>query len=135
MTASDIPEMPVRSALAFARALVQVIACDRAVQARIREDFTCHIPDLQAIRDIRARVAREKARKPRDIGEKGIDPRDSWEALGAVSKRFVQALERERALSADLARYKGALDSPYLTSPELVARSYEREVKNARGCE
>lgn len=91
--ASDLPDQRPETSEAFARILVQTMRCDRAVQQRIREDFT-HAPDERTIRRLRIEMALSKFPrihepcKPHD----GYYPRDASDQLKAKSVAFLGLL-------------------------------------------
>jgi hypothetical protein len=132
VSASDLPDMRPDSGLAMAKVLVQTMHCDRAVAQRIKEDFDL-APCEQTIKAIRADYQNRRNRKPEP--SRPCDAYRPWIAEAKAEEataEFLYRLERERAYSAELARAKGALHSPLLTSQSLVDKALEREVEKAR---
>jgi hypothetical protein len=68
--ASDLPDMRPDTSLTMARMLVKTMACDEAVQMRLREDFD-HPPALRTIRQLRIEEA---------LGRLPTYDQDPWKA-------------------------------------------------------
>lgn len=136
MTASDLPDMRHEDGLAMAKALVTYMDDERAVQIAVRSEFDCTARGISLTTIRRLRKAHlESLLKPADEPHKlheGHDPAKAAQRLEDANKRFVQALERERAISVEAARSMGALDSPSLRQPAIVDQAWEREINAAR---
>jgi hypothetical protein len=134
--AADLPEMRHPDGLSMAKALVTYMTDERAIQLAVRSEFDCTQRgiSLTTIRQLR-KAHLESLLKPAERPHKpheGHDPAAAARKLEDANKRFLEALERERAISADLSRSMGALDSPALRRPDIVNRAWEREIEAAR---
>lgn len=130
---ADLPDsFSHSSSMAMARVLVSYMDNPQAIRRRILEDFE-RAPSITGIE----RMRRDYLAGPQKAPEKpfklheGYYPAEAAERAQEATRRFVQALERERALSADRARAQGALDSPALRNPQVVDRAWDREMETA----
>ena len=133
MSASDLPDIGHHDATHMAKVLVQYMDSAQAIRDRLSEDYH-NPPTISTIRRLRKEHL-ESLLKPAEAPHKpheGYYPAEHSERMAERSKRFVAALERERALSADVARSMGALDSPSLRQPAIVDQAWEREIAAAR---
>lgn len=133
--AGDLPDMRHEDGLAMAKVLVTYLDDPRAVQIAVRTEFDCTARgiSLTTIRQLR-KAHLESLLKPEDEPHKaheGYYPREAAARLEDTNKRFVEALERERAISAEWSKAMGALDSPALRKPEIVNRAWDREIEAA----
>lgn len=134
--ASDLPEARHADGLAMAKALVTYMDDPRAVQLAVRSEFDCTARgiSLHTIRQLRKAHLEgqlEPDEEPHKLHE-GYYPEQAARKLEDANRRFLAALERERALSVEVARSMGALDSPSLRQPAIVNRAWEREIAAAR---
>lgn len=134
MSASDLPDCNVySSSLQMARTLVTYMDDADAIRRRIAEDFN-DPPAHATIAILRKQyLAKHNEPKEPDVykAHEGYYPSDAAGRADAANVRFVEALERERALSAERAKAQGALDSPALRQPAIVDRAWERETEMA----
>jgi hypothetical protein len=131
--ASDLPDIEgYRSSTDMARVLSSYMDDADKIRARILEDFD-RAPSSITIDRMRRdhlaslKPAPEAPHKPHE----GYYPADVSESAAAASKRFIQALERERAISNEQAKAQGALDSPALRQPDIVNQAWDRETERA----
>mgnify|MGYP001558321029 CR=1 FL=1 len=128
--ASDLPECRNGGPLDMARKLVTYLSDPRAVRRAIKAEYDYGIPCTKTILDLRAAYLRQpKGEEPKPCD--AWRPTEASEAARETSQAFVAALDRERALSAHQARLANALNSRFLTLPELVARKFDREADRA----
>lgn len=133
--AGDLPDMRHEDGLAMAKVLVTYLDDPRAVQIAVRTEFDCTARgiSLTTIRQLR-KAHLESLLKPEEEPHKvheGYYPAAAAARLEDANKRFIAALEHERALSADRAKAQGALHSPALRKPEIVNRAWDREIEAA----
>lgn len=91
---SDLPDMRPETSVAMARMLVKTMACDEAVQLRLREDFD-HPPDLRTIRRLRIEATLCAMPPVRDEPFKafeGYRPHEVSDLAARTNKLFVQRL-------------------------------------------
>jgi hypothetical protein len=134
--ASDLPEPRYRDGKEMAKVLVTYMDDPRAVQLAVKSEYdsTGRGISLTTIRKLRKEHLESllrPAEEPHKLHE-GHDPLAASRRLEDANRRFLAALERERAISADMARAMGALDSPSLRRPEIVNAAWEREINAAR---
>lgn len=132
---ADLPDCSAYdSSMAMARVLVSYMDNADAVRSRILEDFD-KSPAVVTIE----RLRREYLAAPTQPEEEPFKPYEGYypaevaEAAAEASVEFLRRLERERALSVELARSQGALHSPLLVNPSLVDKALEKEITKARG--
>lgn len=92
--ASDLPDMRPETSVAMAKMLVKTMACDEAVQLRLREDFD-HPPCLRTIRRLRIEAALCAMPPVRDEPFKafeGYRPQEVSDLAARSNKRFIQRL-------------------------------------------
>jgi hypothetical protein len=130
--ASDLPETGFDKSTDMAKVLVTYMDDAHAIRARLREDFHCP-PTLSTIRRYRNEhlAGLERAPEAPHKAHEGYYPDEVSRNAEERNKRFVEALERERALSVEQAKREGALDSPSLRHPEIVDQAWDRETEQA----
>lgn len=130
--ASDIPDSGHTDSTHMARVLVQYMDSPDAIRARLREDFH-NPPTVTTIRRYRNEylAGLERAPEAPHKAHEGYYPAEVSRNAEDSNRRFLEALELERALSADRAKAQGALDSPSLRRPEFVNRAWNREIESA----
>lgn len=122
--------------MAMARVLVSYMDNADAVRSRILENFD-KSPAVVTIERLRREylAAPTQPEEAHFKAHEGYYPAEASEAAARASAIFLHRLERERALSVEVARSQGALHSDLLTSQKLVNNALEREVEKARkGC-
>lgn len=130
--ASDLPETRHESGHAMARVLATYIDDPERIQTLVHREFgsggKLSLTTIEALRAAHLRKpAPDAPHKPHD----GYYPADASERAATLSRRFVEALERERALSVERAKAQGALDSPSLRQPAIVDQAWDRETEAA----
>lgn len=130
--ASDIPDAGYSESIVMARALVTYMADENAIYQAIRAEFPRGV-GIGTIRDLRAEHLAGLKRPPEapHKAHDGYYPHEVSRNAEDRNRRFVEALERERALSVERAKAEGALDSPSLRKPEIVNKAWDREIESA----
>jgi hypothetical protein len=120
------------SSMEMARVLASYIDDPEVIRTRILEDFD-RAPAHVTIERMRAKHLAGPQRAPEAPlkPHEGYYPADVSERAASISTRFLAALERERAISAEWAKAMGALDSPALRQQSIVDRAWERETELA----
>lgn len=131
---SDLPEARFRTGYQMASVLVTYLDDPQRVREAIRDEFPegCKLglSEIRAMRKahLESLIRTPETHKPHE----GYYPADVFERAIVANKRFVEALERERALSVERAKRQGALHSPSLRKPEIVNQAWDREIEAAR---
>src|SRR5688572_24897498 len=132
--ASDLPDARHEDGAAMARVLVTYIDDPQHIRTLIHREFgNGSALSLTTIERLRATHLRSLHKAPDEPfkAHEGYYPADVAKGAEDTNKRFVLALERERALSVERAKREGALDSPALRHPAIVNCAWDREVEAA----
>jgi hypothetical protein len=131
MSASDLPELRHPSSLAMARVLVTYMDDPAAIRRAIRAEFD-QPPAERTIEHLRAAhlaslaMPEEEPFKPHE----GYHPAGTEKAAAKASAIFLARIMAERSDStfrnSPQGEQRKALDSTYLTRPELVDKAWER---------
>ena len=116
----------------MARVLVTYIDDPERIRTLVHNEFgNGSMLSLTTIEDLRAAHLRKPPPEAPHKAHDGYYPADASKGAEARNRRFVQALEAERALSVERAKREGALDSPSLRQPAIVDQAWDRETEAA----